>query len=94
MLIEWFVVKVNGYYKNNLKIGYLNINSIFGKLDEVVNFFDKCVFDIFFISESKIDGFVFFILFVYVEYCIIWKDRKKGGGGLLVYIRLNVIVYW
>jgi len=53
--IEWFAAKVNGYYKNNLKIGHLNINSIFGKSDEVVNLLDKCAFDILFISESKID---------------------------------------
>ena len=31
--IEWFAAKINGYYKNNLKIGHLNINSIFGKSD-------------------------------------------------------------
>ena len=54
--IEWFAAKINGYYKNNLKIGHLNINSIFGKSDEVVNLLEKCAFDILFISESKIDG--------------------------------------
>lgn len=91
--IEWFAAKVNGYYKNNLKIGHLNINSIFGKSDEVVNLLDKCAFDILFISESKIDGSVSSTLFAHAEYRIIRKDRKKGGGGLLVYIRSNVTAH-
>ena len=91
--IEWFSAKVNGYYKNNLKIGHLNINSIFGKSDEVVNLLDKCAFDILFISESKIDGSVSSTLFAHPKYRIIRKDRKKGGGGLLVYIRSNVTAH-
>ena len=90
---EWFAAKVNGYYKNNLKIGHLNINSIFGKSDEVVNLLDKCAFDILFISESKTDGSVSSTLFAHAEYRIIRKDRKKGGGGLLVYIRSNVTAH-
>ena len=56
--MEWFAAKVNGYYKNNLKIGHLNINSIFGKSDQVVNLLEKCAFDILSIGESKIDGSV------------------------------------
>ncbi|XP_068719429.1 uncharacterized protein [Montipora capricornis] len=91
--IEWFAAKINGYYKNNLKIGHLNVNSIFGKSDEVVNLLEKCAFDILFISESKIDGSVSSTLFAYAEYRIIRKDRKKGGGGLLVYIRSNVTAH-
>ena len=91
--IEWFAAKINGYYKNNLKIGHLNINSIFGKSDEVVNLLEKCAFDILFISESKIHGSVSSTLFAHAEYLIIRKDRKKGGGGLLVYIRSNVTAH-
>ena len=91
--IEWFAVKINGYYKNNLKIGHLNINSIFGKSDEVVNLLEKCAFDILIISESKIDGSVSSTLFAHAEYRIIRKDRKKGGGRLLVYIRSNVTAH-
>ena len=81
------------YDKNNLKIGHLNINSIFGKQDEVVNLLDKCAFDILFISESKIDGSVSSTLFAHPKYHIIRKDRKKGRGGLLVYIGSNVTAH-
>ena len=33
---EWFSTTINGYYKNNLKIGHLNVNSILGKADEAI----------------------------------------------------------
>ena len=78
--IEWFAAKINGYYKNNLKIGHLNNNSIFGKSDEVVNLLERCAFDILFISESKIDGSVSSTLFAHAEYRIIRKDRKKEAA--------------
>lgn len=54
---------------------------------------DKYVFDILFISESKIDGTVSSCLFAYSQYRVIRRDRKKGGGGVLVYIRSNVTAY-
>ena len=75
--IEWFSAKVNGYYKNNLKIGHLNINSIFGKSDEVVNLLDKCAFDILFISESKIDGSVSSTLFPSPKISYYTKGQEK-----------------
>ena len=33
--VDWFTSAVCGYYKSNIKIAYLNINSIQNKLDEV-----------------------------------------------------------
>ena len=77
---------INGYYKNNLKIGHLNVNNILGKSDEVINLLDGCAFHILFITESKIDGTTSSSLFVHRQYRIIRRDRKKKrGGGLLVY---------
>ena len=35
--VDWFSRNVNGYYKSNLKIAHLNINSLQNKLDEVKN---------------------------------------------------------
>lgn len=78
--IEWFTAKVNGYYKNNLKIGHLNINSIFGKSDEVVNLLDKCAFDILFISKSKIDGSVSSTLFATQNVVLYEKTGKKEAA--------------
>ena len=53
--LEWFNTDINGYYKNNLKIGHLNVNSIYGKANEVHDVLNQCMFDILIISESKID---------------------------------------
>ena len=87
---EWFNEHINGYYKNNLKIGHLNINSIYGKVDEVIDLLNLCRFDILFLSESKIDNNVSSSLFFHSEYRTIRRDRKKGAGGLLVFIRSTV----
>lgn len=35
--MEWFNCNINGYYKNNLKIAHLNVNSIFDRSEEVIN---------------------------------------------------------
>ena len=40
----------------------------------------------FFVAESNIDCSVNSSLFAHSEYRIIRRDRKKGGGGMLVYI--------
>lgn len=38
---------MNGYFKNNLKIAHLNINSIYGKVNEVLDLLNTyCQFDI------------------------------------------------
>ena len=91
--IKWFSTTINGYYKNNFKIGHLNVNSILGKADEVINLLDECAFDILFITESKINGTTSSSLFAHSQYRIIRRDRKRGGGGLLVYIRSNVTAH-
>ncbi|PFX23750.1 hypothetical protein AWC38_SpisGene11665 [Stylophora pistillata] len=51
--MEWFNCNINGYYKNNLKIGHLNVNSIYGKADEIIDLLSTCQFDILFIAENK-----------------------------------------
>ena len=88
--IDWFISNIIAHYKRNLKIGHLNVNSIYGKADEVTNLLNTCRFDIFFIAESKIDGSVSSSLFAHPEYRIIRRDRKKGAGGMLVYIRRSI----
>ena len=38
MLLSILTMKgINGYYNNNLTIAHLNVNSIYGKSDEVIN---------------------------------------------------------
>lgn len=45
--IDWFASNINSYYKRNLKIGHLNVNSIYGKVDEVIDLLNTCRFNIF-----------------------------------------------
>ena len=51
----WYRTQIKDYYKNNLSIGHLNINSIFSKIDEVIDILNECHFNILFLSETKLD---------------------------------------
>lgn len=74
----------------NLSIGHLNTNSILGKIDEILELLHECRFDILVISETKIDKFFSTSLLSSPHYRIIRNDRKKGAGGLLVYIHNSI----
>ena len=91
--MDWYRAQVRGYYKKNLTIAYLNVNSIYGKADEVLILLETCQFDVLFIAETKIDGTYSNSLLVHSSYRIIRRDRKKGGGGILVYVRTNLTAY-
>lgn len=73
-----------------MKIGDLNVNGIYDKAEEVIDLLITCRFDIFFVAESKTHGSVNSSLFAQSENRIIRRDRKKGGGGMLVCIRRSI----
>ena len=87
------MANVNGYYKFNLKLAYLNINSITNKIDEVKEMLGKGMFDILFIAESKIDSTTSTTLLAQPGFRLVRRDRKKSGGRLMVYIRADLSVY-
>ena len=90
---DWFNVNINSHYKGNLKIGHLNVNSIYnGKADEILDLLNDCRFDVLFIGESKIDSSVSNSLFSHQLYRIVRCDRKRGAGGMLAFIRSSVKV--
>ena len=91
--LSWYMANVSEYYKFNLKLAYLNINSITNKIDEVKEMLGKGMFDILFIAESKIDSTTSTTLLAQPGFRLVRRDRKKGGGGLLVYIRVDLSVY-
>lgn len=66
-----------------LAIGHVNVNCILGKIDEVLDLLAICLFDILFISETKIDKSVPSSLLSSPHYRIIRRERKHGAGGLL-----------
>ena len=76
-----------------MKIAHLNVNSIYGKSDEVLELLNQFRFDILFIGESKIDDSVSNDLISHPQYRILRKDRKRGAGGMLVYIRSTITAY-
>ena len=59
--MSWYQSNINTYYKFNLKIAYLNINSLINKVDEVKEMLSRNMFDILFIAETKIDGQCLFL---------------------------------
>ena len=85
--IDWFTTNITNYYKSNLTIGHLNVNGIYNKVDEIKDLLNRGLFDILFIAESKLDGTVSNAILGHPEYKIIRRDRKRGAGGLMVYIR-------
>ena len=90
--VDWFTSNISSYYKSNLKIAYLNINSIQNKLDEVKVMLNENLFDILFIAETKIDSTFSNDLLSQPGYRHIRRDRQ-GGGGLLAFIRNDLLVY-
>ena len=91
--LTWFRTHISSYYKFNLKVGYLNINSIINKTDEVKEMLNKNMFDILFIAETKIDKTLSSSLVSQSGFRLVRQYRKKGAGGLIAYIRENPSVY-
>ena len=90
---ERFYSNINSYYMSNIKIAHLNINSIQNKLDEVKNMLNRNMFDILFIGETKLDDTFPANLLQHPGYRLIRQDRKRGAGGLMVFVRENLSAY-
>ena len=71
-------------YAKNTIIGLLNINSISNKFDTLDNIVK--VFDIFLISESKLDNTCPITQFAIGDYKVFRHDSNRFGGGLILYI--------
>ena len=71
--VDWYALQV-WCYKSNLKLGYLNINSIQNKLDEVKNILNRNIFHILFLAETKIDSSYSDQLLKHPGYRIILRD--------------------
>ena len=76
-------------HPKNVFLGHLNINSLRNKF-ESVNELIKDTFDIFMLSESKLDSSFPDNQFLIPGYRIIRKDRNKNGGGILFYINEDI----
>ena len=52
-LVIWYMANVSGYHKFNLKLAYLNINSITNKIDEVKEMLGKGTEEANFVFSTK-----------------------------------------
>ena len=74
---------------------HLNINSIPNKLEGIMDLVAK-IFDIFLISETKIDNSFPDAQFSYkgipkpIGKTELWEEGVLGGGGLLMYVNENI----
>lgn len=88
-----YKTNILSYYKYNMSIAHVNINSTWNKIDEVELLLNEGLFHILAISETKLD-FTYNNSLLQHPHCrMLRRDRKKGGGGLLVYIKNSVSAY-
>ena len=69
---------------NTLIVGHLNINSIRTKFEIIAETITN--FDIFLISESKIDSTFPNMQFKINGYKLFRRDRNRFGGSLMLYL--------
>ena len=75
-------------YAKKTTTGYLNINSIRNKFDTLNNI--AKVFDIFFISESKLDNTFPIKQFAIGDCKVFRRDCNRFVGGLILCINENI----
>ena len=88
---EDIIRNLSPYANKYCVIGSFNINSLSGKFSEVQEWIQ--VFDILTIQETKIDGSFLNSQFAIESYNMYRRDRKKGGGGIVLYIRKTIPSY-
>ena len=76
--------------EKDLLLCHLNINSIQNKFEELIDIMKKSRVQIMAVSESKIDGSYPDSQFLVPGYYLHRKDRKKGGGGVLMLVSSKI----
>ena len=90
-LISEIFETLSRYGAKHCVIGSLNINSLSGKFDEVQEWMEA--FAILSIQETKSDRSFSDSQFAITGYNMHRRDRKKGGGGIVVYVRKSLPSY-
>ena len=70
-------------------LGHLNINSLRNKFESIADVIQG-TFDIFLLSETKIDESFPDKQFHLNNYKIFRKDRNRYGGGIMFYVNENL----
>ena len=71
--LEWFSGNISSYYKSNIKIAHLNINSIQNKLDEVKDMLNQHMFDVLFAGRNV---FFYFTLSPRIPDCTKRSEKR------------------
>ena len=80
-------------YKDRCILGYLNINSFRNKHRDLNDVFNEMLIDLFAIAETKLDNNFLDGEFEKPNYKLYRRDRPiRGdiGGGILVYVNVNI----
>ena len=77
--------------KKECIIALLNVNSLPSKFIEIKEWLVDGVFDILCIQETKIDSTFPNSQFHVNGYNIFRRDRKKGGGGVMIFVRDSIV---
>ena len=88
---EDIIRNLSPYANKYCVIGSFNINSLSGKFSEVQEWIQ--VFEILTIQETKIDSSFPNSQFAIEGYNMYRRDRKKGGGVIVLYIRKTIPSY-
>lgn len=75
-----------------MTVAHLNVNVLVNKVDEVNFILDECSFDILFLAETKLNSTIGNLLLDHPNYRIIGRDRSRHRGGIMAYVRSNIIV--
>ena len=76
---------------NRLVLGHININSLAGKVEDLKELIQQNI-DILLITETKLDECFPIQQFVINGYTCPYRiDRNINGGGVLIYVREDLI---
>lgn len=70
-----------------VKFAHVNLCGILNKLDQVKILLKDCIFDVFAVTESKLDHNISDSEIQITGYTVIRRDRNRHGGGLLLFIK-------
>ena len=70
-----------------IKIGCLNVRSLYPKIDQVQNVIEENDFDILGINETWLDNFISDQELLLNQYNLLRCDRNRHGGGVCVFIK-------
>ena len=73
-------------HKREIHICHLNINSLQNKVEELNNLNLQLKAQVVILTETKIDKSYSNEQLAWTGYDILRQDRKKGGGGILMYV--------